>query len=828
MVYEVDLGADEIMGTNDDVVTEINTETFNSNDPEGTTYGQGILFIIDGVGEEVYKLTPGNNGVFDGAHPLGDDVVTSFDTTSLNVEDPEGTTYGQGILFVIDGLGEEVYKLTPGNNGVFDGDKPIGDDVVTSFDTTSLGVEDPEGITYNPDSGTLFLLSRLNDLIVETTLDGVPLNQIDISYLNAVGPAGIAYGPGSLNPNINNLYIVARGVDNGADPNENDGMVYEITYEGSQPTLTPTSSPTATNTSTVTPTPTFGPSPTPTNTSIASDTPTPTPVQTQVEIRVESGSDDAEESDTQSMYITSSDLELVTTNNYQQVVGMRFNGVQIPKDAIINNAYIQFKADEASSVATALQLQAHAIDNAPTFESSKGDLSSRPRTAASVPWNPPVWSSAGEAGPNQRTSNISTVIQEIVNRPGWVSGNSIVLIVTGSGVRVGESYEGDAGGAPLLHVDFNIDEPTATPTLTPTNTSTLTSTPTPTSTATSTNTPLPTSTPTPTDTPTATDTATNTPTPTNTATPTETLTPTPTFTATNTPLPTDTPTPTSTSTSTPTPTNTQTPTNTSTPTNTPLPTDTPTPTNTSTNTPTATSTSTPTNTATATNTPTPTNTATNTPTATSTATPTNTSTATSTPTPTNTPTPTSTPTATATPTSTPTPRPVAFYLSLSSSRTYPIGNVPEVSDEDILSFDGTDYAMVFDGSDVGISANDIDAFYFVDAGTILISLDKSIAIDGFGPVDEQDIIQFNATSLGEITSGTWSYFLDGSDVELDSPSEDIDAFFLRPDGSLLISTNGNSSVPGVSGKMKTSCSSLRPAWGLTVQEPGCCISMDRM
>lgn len=127
-------------------------------------------------------------------------------------------------------------------------------------------------------------------------------------------------------------------------------------------------------------------------------------------------------------------------------------------------------------------------------------------------------------------------------------------------------------------------------------------------------------------------------------------------------------------------------------------------------------------------------------------------------------------------------------------------SVPEVSDEDILSFNGIDYAMVFDGSDMGISSNDIDAFHFVDAGTILISLDKSITIDGFGPVDEQDILQFNATSLGEVTSGTWSFYLDGSDVGLDSPGEDIDALFLRPDGSLLISTNGNTSIPGASGK----------------------------
>ena len=108
--------------------------------------------------------------------------------------------------------------------------------------------------------------------------------------------------------------------------------------------------------------------------------------------------------------------------------------------------------------------------------------------------------------------------------------------------------------------------------------------------------------------------------------------------------------------------------------------------------------------------------------------------------------------------------------------------------------------MVFDASDLGIGANDIDALHYIDAGTILVSFDKSITLEGFGPVDEQDILLFNATSLGETSSGTWQLYFDGSDVGLDSPSEDIDAIFLRPDGSLLISINGNSSIPGASAK----------------------------
>jgi hypothetical protein len=43
-------------------------------------------------------------------------------------------------------------------------------------------------------------------------------------------PAGLAWGPASTNPNVRHLYIADRRVDNGADPNENDGRIFEISF----------------------------------------------------------------------------------------------------------------------------------------------------------------------------------------------------------------------------------------------------------------------------------------------------------------------------------------------------------------------------------------------------------------------------------------------------------------------------------------------------------------------------------------------------------------------------------------------------------------------
>ncbi|MCH8215471.1 MAG: hypothetical protein IH892_01735, partial [Planctomycetes bacterium] len=62
-------------------------------------------------------------------------------------------------------------------------------------------------------------------------------------------------------------------------------------------------------------------------------------------------------------------------------------------------------------------------------------------------------------GPGERTPDISSIIQEIVNQPGW-SGEGIVLMFRdnpanpSAGTREAESYDGTASEAPLLHISF--------------------------------------------------------------------------------------------------------------------------------------------------------------------------------------------------------------------------------------------------------------------------------------------------------------------------------------------------------------------------------------
>lgn len=179
---------------------------------------------------------------------------------------------------------------------------------------------------------------------------------------------------------------------------------------------------------------------------------------TDLSVRVNQSSDDAEEDIADgSILLLSSDLELIydTGNLQNQEVGMRFQSMTIPPGATITNAYIQFTTESTRSGTTNLAVHGEDTDDAPTFTSTAYDISNRTKTSAAVAWsNIPPWSTSGEAGVNQQTPDISSIIQEIVDRAGWASGNSLAIIITGSGTREAESYDGDAPAAPELVVTY--------------------------------------------------------------------------------------------------------------------------------------------------------------------------------------------------------------------------------------------------------------------------------------------------------------------------------------------------------------------------------------
>jgi uncharacterized protein YjiK len=400
-----------------------------SHRPTGVTYnpGNNHLFFSDASADEIFELDPGSDGLYD----TEDDTVTSFDTRVFESFDPEGIAFDSwtGALFVVDGVNSEVYRIGSGPNGVFDGLAPAGDDQVTSFDTASLGVSNPEGIAFDHDSGNLYIIGRPPAHVAEVTTSGILVRRLGVSAVGVRRPVGLTLAPSTVAAGIMNLYIADRG-PGGDDGSGESGRIHELALPEAASDDGASQDPSGS----------VGVAPGLSGAASAA--------QTVTEIRVSDDSDDAEESAAGNVDLRSGDLDLGTAT-----VGLRFTPVDVPQGAVITSAHVRFQADESDSNGTSLTVEGEAADDASAFIDSKEDLTSRSRTVAAVPWIAPDWS-AGDAGPDQQTPDLSAVVQEIVNRPGWSSGNAMVILVSGSGTRVAESHDANPDAAAVLHVEY--------------------------------------------------------------------------------------------------------------------------------------------------------------------------------------------------------------------------------------------------------------------------------------------------------------------------------------------------------------------------------------
>ncbi|MFB0525244.1 MAG: discoidin domain-containing protein, partial [Phycisphaerae bacterium] len=179
--------------------------------------------------------------------------------------------------------------------------------------------------------------------------------------------------------------------------------------------------------------------------------------------RISKDSDDTEELDPSGAPEGSSgDLEMPYEDagmGDKQLVGLRWEDVYVPKGARIVEAWLEFTVDETGEGSTFVSviIEGELNPNPPTFTTTTpSEIADRqPRTTAKAIWEPEPWLAVGEA---HQTSDISPVIEEIVNQDGWVAGNALVLIIRDNpanpsqGKRVADAGGGDAGV--LLHIEY--------------------------------------------------------------------------------------------------------------------------------------------------------------------------------------------------------------------------------------------------------------------------------------------------------------------------------------------------------------------------------------
>lgn len=138
--------------------------------------------------------------------------------------------------------------------------------------------------------------------------------------------------------------------------------------------------------------------------------------------------------------------------NQNFILGVRFNSVSIPQGATVSSAKITFRAivNDSNNVLTKI----YGIDEDDTADFST-DPTGRTKTTAAVDWD----LNGVTSGNNYDTAAITSIVQEIVDRGGWSSGNDMGFLIyndgSGDGVNhAWRAYDGDSGTAALLTVVY--------------------------------------------------------------------------------------------------------------------------------------------------------------------------------------------------------------------------------------------------------------------------------------------------------------------------------------------------------------------------------------
>jgi hypothetical protein len=194
--------------------------------------------------------------------------------------------------------------------------------------------------------------------------------------------------------------------------------------------------------------------------------------------KINAVTDDAEENTvtgavTVSGVAAANDLDLGNNNDATppidfHAVGLRFTNITVPPGATITSAYIQFVTDGSGpdniGDPAIFTIDGQAADNPSTFTAAVNDITSRPRTTAGVQvtWSTANWTGTNFNGPLQRTADLTGIVQEIVDRVGWVSGNAMAFIINSSAQhREAETFDGSTNGifAPVLVVNYSLPNP---------------------------------------------------------------------------------------------------------------------------------------------------------------------------------------------------------------------------------------------------------------------------------------------------------------------------------------------------------------------------------
>lgn len=220
-IFQVSLSGDTVYKTWDTTIVGPNHEPRNR-EPTGITYcpTDKHFYISNDDGDRLIYRYSFDDGKF---------TAIDWVSTLAWVDDPEGISCDPqtGFIYTVSGIDMKIAVFSYSNSLGFNLEAVL--DLFETAGTPSGVPSDPEGIVVDPVSGNLFVISGSDRAIYEFTTAGVFIKKFDVSGFNPrpSKAAGLGIGPSSTNPNQMSFYFTDRLVDPDSDANARDGALYE-------------------------------------------------------------------------------------------------------------------------------------------------------------------------------------------------------------------------------------------------------------------------------------------------------------------------------------------------------------------------------------------------------------------------------------------------------------------------------------------------------------------------------------------------------------------------------------------------------------------------
>jgi len=231
-LFEVSRDGEELIRSFD-LTDEATTGTVNE-EPTGITFDpvSDRFYVSNDNSNQIYRYnlqSQGENASFtvedtisleelqqQAPLNLAEGLTGDFEGVAVNAD--------SGRIYAVDGSGQSIVTLRYDQ----------GFEFINRFELNSEDrevVSDPEGISVNPETGNLFVVSETDNIIAKYTPQGDFLGEFSLDNLSPsqIAAQGLAFGAFSASANnpLDSLYIADGRVDNNDNPDERDGRVYE-------------------------------------------------------------------------------------------------------------------------------------------------------------------------------------------------------------------------------------------------------------------------------------------------------------------------------------------------------------------------------------------------------------------------------------------------------------------------------------------------------------------------------------------------------------------------------------------------------------------------